>query len=101
MMDTIAGFEWDEGNRAKCQIHGVSIGEIEELFTQRHTSHVDLEHSSVEERFKAIGQTGAGRFVFLVLTLREHDGKAYLRPISARYMHRKEIEHYEEENSGL
>jgi len=50
---------------------------------------------------KAIGQTGAGRFVFLVFTLREHDGKTYLRPISARYMHRKEIEHYEEENSGL
>jgi uncharacterized DUF497 family protein len=101
MMDAIAGFEWDEGNRAKCQMHGVSIGEIEELFTRRHTIHVDLEHSLAEERFKAIGQTGAGRFLFLVFTLRERDGKTYLRPISARYTHRKEIEHYEEENSGF
>ena len=101
MMDAIAGFDWDEGNRAKCQIHGVSIGEIEELFARHHTIRVDVEHSLVEERFKAIGQTDAGRFVFLVLTVRERDGKAYIRPISARYMHRKEVEHYEKENPDL
>ena len=101
MMDAIAGFDWDEGNRAKCQIHGVSIGEIEELFARHHTIRVDVEHSLVEERFKAIGQTDAGRFVFLVLTVRERVGKAYIRPISARYMHRKEVEHYEKENPDL
>lgn len=27
-----AGFDWDAGNWAKCQKHGVSIGEIEALF---------------------------------------------------------------------
>jgi uncharacterized DUF497 family protein len=101
MLDAVAGFDWDEGNRAKCQIHGVSIGEIEEIFVRRHTIRVDAEHSVVEKRFKAIGQTDAGRFVFLVFTLRERGGKAYVRPISARYMHRKEIEHYEEENPDL
>jgi uncharacterized DUF497 family protein len=26
------GFDWDSGNRAKCQKHGVSIAEIESLF---------------------------------------------------------------------
>src|SRR5271170_2071366 len=26
------GFDWDEGNRAKCQKHGVSVAEIEGLF---------------------------------------------------------------------
>ena len=26
------GFDWDDGNRDKCQKHGVSIGEIERLF---------------------------------------------------------------------
>jgi len=27
--------------------------------------------------------------------LRKIDGQTWLRPISARYMHRKEVEHYE------
>ncbi len=26
---TVAGFDWDTGDRAKCQQHGVSLGEIE------------------------------------------------------------------------
>lgn len=29
----IDGFDWDAGNRDKCQKHGVSIPEIERLFT--------------------------------------------------------------------
>ena len=28
----VQGFDWDGGNRAKCQKHGVSIAEIEALF---------------------------------------------------------------------
>jgi hypothetical protein len=101
MLGAIAGFDWDAGNRAKCQMHGVSTGEIEKLFARRHTIRVDAGHSLVEERFKAIGRTDAGRFVFLVFTLRDRGGKTYVRPISARYMHRKEIEHYEKENPDL
>lgn len=27
-----SGFDWDEGNRAKCQAHGVTVEEIEVLF---------------------------------------------------------------------
>ena len=81
--------------------HGVSVAEIEGLFARPHTLHVDVEHSLTEERLRAIGEAHSGRFVFLVFTLRERDGKVYIRPISARYMHRKEIEHYEEENPDL
>jgi uncharacterized DUF497 family protein len=33
--------------------------------------------------------------VFLVLMYREIDGHAKLRPISARYMHKEEVDHYE------
>jgi hypothetical protein len=29
---TVSGFDWDSGNNTKCQSHGVSITEIEELF---------------------------------------------------------------------
>jgi hypothetical protein len=32
MTPEVVGVEWDEGNRDKCQKHGVSIEEIEALF---------------------------------------------------------------------
>ena len=32
MNDRVSGFDWDEGNKSKCQKHGVSIAEIEALF---------------------------------------------------------------------
>ncbi len=101
MRATIAGFDWDEGNLAKCQRHGVSVAEIEGLFTGLHTISLDVEHSLAEERLRAIGKTRSGRSVFLVFTLRERDRKTYIRPISARYMHRREVESYEKEDPGL
>ena len=48
-----------------------------------------------EPRIRAIGKTDAGRYIFLVFMLRKIDGQTKLRPISARYMHQKEIDHYE------
>lgn len=97
----IAGFDWDRGNRDKCQKHGVSIADIESLFTRDPVIFVDTEHSLTEERLRAIGRTHTGRYVFLVFTRRERGGKTYIRPISARYMHRKESDSYEEENPDL
>ena len=94
---TLAGFDWGQGNLEKCQQHGVSVAEIEGLFARPHTLRIDLEHSLTEERLRAIGKTRFGRFIFLVFTLRERAGKLYIRPISARYMHRREIERYEED----
>jgi uncharacterized DUF497 family protein len=51
--------------------------------------------SESEERLRAIGRTAKGRSIFLVLTIRERDGKRLIRPITARYMHRKEVAGYE------
>ena len=48
-----------------------------------------------EPRMRAIGKTQMGRYVFLVFMLRKSVGKTLLRTISARYMHQKEIDHYE------
>ena len=48
-----------------------------------------------ERRMRAIGQTIAGRYVFIVFMFRTIRGQTKLRPISARYMHQKEIDHYE------
>jgi uncharacterized protein len=95
------GFDWDRGNRAKCQKHGLSIAVIESLFA-RPLAIIPSEADSQEERrFCAVGQTGNGRRVFLVFTLRRKDDKQLIRPISARYMHKREIESYEKENPGV
>jgi hypothetical protein len=57
----------------------------------------DPAHSATEVRSKGIGSLDGGRRVFVVFTLRERDGERYIRPISARYMHSKEVEYYENE----
>ena len=96
MRDDVVGFVWDEGNRAKCQKHGVSLREIEHVF---HNEPVVLPSrtDSAETRFVAVGLNAVNRHVFIVFTLRENDeGESWLiRPISARYMHSKEVQAYE------
>jgi uncharacterized protein len=101
MDETVSGFDWDAGNRAKCRQHGVSPAEVEALFDRPVLIIPDDAHSQSEERLRAIGKTARGRSVFLVFTIRERDGRRLIRPISARYMHRKEVESYEEENPDL
>ena len=97
----VAGSDWDAANRAKCQKHGVSVVEVEDLFNGAILIIPDAKHSRSEERLRAIGKTAKGRFVFLVFTIRARGGKRFIRPVSARYMHRKEVKHYEEENPDL
>jgi uncharacterized DUF497 family protein len=97
----VAGFDWDDGNRSKCQKHGVSQTAIESVFRSSIAVLPDPIHSTSEERFKAIGQSGAGRWIFLVFALRTRSGKKLVRPISARFMHKKEVEHYEKETAAL
>ncbi len=89
----ISGFDWDEGNWPKCGKHGVSQMEIEQVLMG--TPAVMPDPHANEPRLRAIGKTLAGRYVFLVFMLRNSRGKNLLRPISARYMHQKEIDHYE------
>ena len=70
MPSPMDGFDWDLGNRAKCSKHGVSVATIESIFERE-------------------------VHVFLAFTIRERDGQRRLRPISARWMHAKEIRHIE------
>ncbi len=93
-MLTVAGFDWDEGNRLKCQKHGVSLAEIEQVFRSDPLVFPDRTGSS-ETRFNAVGVTLARRHVFVVFTLRDKAAAQLIRPISARYMHVKEVETYE------
>jgi uncharacterized protein len=93
-----SGFAWDEANRHKCQKHGVSIPEIEYVLAHADTLITPGPRNSPgEERFLAIGQTQKGRYTFVVFTPRQRAGAVLLRPISARYMHGKEIRKYEQE----
>jgi uncharacterized protein len=95
------GFDWDKGNRAKCEKHGLSVAVIESLFDRPLAVLPDPGHSQREQRFRAIGRTQAGRGVFIVFTLRRTGEEVLIRPISARYMHKREIEAYEKENPDL
>ena len=61
----------------------------------------DPTHSSSEERFKAIGKSDDSRWIFVVFTMRERRGKRLVRPISARYMHKMEVDHFEKETATL
>ena len=99
MAISVTGFDWDPGNRNKCRKHGVSIAEIEALFSKPVAVFPDPAHSQREERFKAIGSTKKGRHIFLVFALRKHGAETLIRPISARYMHRREVKHYEKETA--
>jgi uncharacterized DUF497 family protein len=91
------GFEWDEGNIAKCGKHGLSLAEIESVFSERILILNDEANSESEQRYRAIGVTASGRRAFIVFTLR---GKR-LRPFSARYMHLREIKRYEKDNTDV
>ncbi len=85
--------DWDHGNSAKCEKHGLTRAQIEAMF--RAGVHVapDPEHSTIaEQRFFAVGLTPEGRAAFVAFCRR--DGK--IRPISARYMHAREVARYAE-----
>jgi uncharacterized DUF497 family protein len=86
-------FDWDQGDLAKCRKHRVSIEEIEWVLS-RPVAVYPLPFPKESRNF-AIGKNSQNRYVFLVFTIRRKDGRDSIRPISARYMHRKEVEHYE------
>jgi len=86
------GFQWDSSNSGKIwDKYQVSPAECEELFFNGPlTIKVDAAHSVTEERLYALGQTDAGRMLFVAFTIRGR----LLRVISARDMSRKERKLY-------
>ena len=93
----IAGFQWDSGNTEKCQKHGVTIVEIEYAFAHDPAIGSDIAHSLSEDRLLAIGKTEAERSIFVVFTVRD----GMIRPVSARYMHQREVQAYEKEDTRI
>lgn len=89
----VSALDWGSGNWPKCGKHGISREEIEEMLANAPLVFDDpYPH---EPRMRAMGRAGSGRYVFIVYTERYSDGELKIRPISARYMHSKEIQYYE------
>jgi len=94
-MELRSRFDWDAGNLAKCQKHGVTQDEIEYALDNVPFLVPDYDHSEQEDRIIAVGRNRSGRPVFVVFTVRMSGEHELVRPLSARYMHRREIERYE------
>jgi len=83
-------FEWDKWNLDKSYLkHGITAKEAEEVFISEESYVVT--DSQIEERFIILGKSQSKRDLFVVFTMR---GKK-IRIISARRMHREEVEKYE------
>jgi uncharacterized protein len=86
------GFDWDQHNAEKdWERHRVTPEEAEDVFfhepllVRRY-----FKHSKREKRYYALGQTSAGRMLFVSFTTR----RRLIRVISVRDMNRKEREAY-------
>lgn len=89
----ILAFEWDEGNTDKSyHKHGISPKEAEEVFVDEDSFvFPDVKHSQNEPRYIMLGRTFEGKKLFVVFAIR----KEKIRIISARRMHGKEVQKYE------
>lgn len=92
----VRGFDWDAGNaRKSIEKHAVSQFEAEQVFfNQPLLVLADIKHSQGDNRFHALGVTDSARRLHVTFTLRAES--SLVRVISARDMHRKERQIYEQ-----
>ena len=92
----ISGFDWDVGNERKSEKkHAVSRFEAEQIFFNKPLLvFADHKHSQNEVRYHALGKSNDARLLHITFTLRSND--TLIRVISARDMHRKERNVYEQ-----
>ena len=91
-MAACAGFDWHDANASKnWQRHRVTPEKAEDIFfNEPLIVRGDIRHSKQEKRYYTLGQTGGGRYLFAVFTIRG----SLLRVISIRDMNRKERDAY-------
>lgn len=94
---SVVGFDWDVDNRDKnWEKHQVANSECEEVFFNLPLLlQPDEIHSRMESRYYVLGQTNAGRKLFVVFTIRSEK----IRVISARDMSMRERKIYEQIHS--
>ena len=91
-LDGCSGFEWDEANAHKnWERHRVSPEEAEDVFfNDPLVVRSDIRRSRREKRYLALGQTSAGRCLFVAFTVRG----SRVRVVSVRDMNRRERSAY-------
>jgi hypothetical protein len=92
-LENCTGFDWDDANTLKnWERHRVAPEEAEDaFFHEPFVLRSDPRHSKREKRYYVLGQTAAGRRLFMVFTVR----RKLIRVISARDMNRNESDTYE------
>jgi hypothetical protein len=92
----VTGFDWYAGNeRIGEEKHTVSRFEAEEVFfNQPLLVLADQKHSQNEARYHVLGKNNDARLLHITFTLRSDN--TLIRVISARDMHRKERNIYEQ-----
>ena len=92
-LSKIVEFDWDKGNLDKSyRKHGIIPKETEEVFVSEEFFVIhDIKHSQTETRFIGLGQTTTGKKLLVIFTMRQNK----IRIISARRIHRKEVDRYE------
>ncbi len=92
-LDTIIGFDWDEGNLYKNEKkHGIKWQEVEEMFFNEPLLLLeDAKHSAYEQRCVVYGKSNKGKKITIIFTKRKNK----IRIISARAMSKKERSYYE------
>jgi len=95
-LNTVVGFEWDDGNaRKSSDKHDVTQSEAEQVFFNSPLFVLlDEKHRKQEILYHALGNKDSGRQLHITFTLRADD--TLIRVISARDMHRKERAVYEQ-----
>ncbi len=91
-LENCTGFDWDEHNAGKnWDRHQVTPEEAEDVFFREPLIvRSDVRHSKTEKRYYGLGQTTAGRRLFVVFTIR----RRLIRVISIRDMNQRETETY-------
>ena len=86
-------FEWNKWNLDKSYVkHGITPKEAEEVFINEGSNVIpDIKHSQKEDRFIILGKSTDRKNLFVVFTMRG----SKVRIVSARRMHKKEVEKYE------
>ena len=82
----------------RCNRTPAESSKTEALFAHSPRIAPDPKHSADEDRLIAVGRTSTGRPVFVAFTIRTKHGRRLIRPVTARYMHAKEIAAYEKES---
>ena len=73
----------------------MKIEEIEAVFVNEPLVYINEKHNSDEDRYSAVDIKREGKGIFVVFTMREKEREDLIRPISARYMRKKEKKYYE------